>query len=848
MAQAGAVAIVNLPADWLDLKRELLELLEQPEAGRAESLGRLQRAAPQRAADLRRLLAAAQSEFLEKPAWASIAMPATPLVAPPERIGPWRIREELGRGGMGTVYRAERDDGSFAQTVAIKLIRSELASADLRRRFDSERRILASLDHPNVARLLDAGTTAEGAPYLVLEYVAGEPIDSYCDAQAFSIEKRLAMVRQVCGAVHVAHQRLILHRDIKTANVLVDANGVPKLLDFGIAKLLSPEAMQSDLTMLGFARPLTPEWSSTEQLRGEPLTTASDVYSLGVLLYLLLTGRRPHLHAGRSPEGFAAAIEAASPVALRTAARERPPPGVALNRLRGDIDRLVRKALAPASNERYATVAELDADIERLLAGRPIEAHSPSYVYRLGKLLLRQRIASAAVVLAIVGLIGATVFSARQAALAEHERQRAERRFNDVRRIANVVLFDLNDTLANISGTLAARQLLVENALRYLDDLARETGREPDLLTELAAAYERIAEVQGMPSWPSQGRSGDALASLERALELHRRASASSSALSEARVLSNIGSILAARGDSVAARDAQLRSEAALLTTPLALRDVDWVLQLARIGVAAGDATWEFGDIAGAAQLYERALRVVRDGHEKFPDSTAIERQVGVVEQRLGDAAAVRGNWLQARLHHRASLAADEALLLREPGSLELQRDLGTDLSRVGAVAYMLGEHREALDAHQRALELRKRLALADPGDARAQDDAAESYLHSAQSLAAAGRMREARAVASLATDGWRGLAERDPDNVRMRGSLANALAALARCEAATGQTDSALSRIAEARQIRLDLTAAHPDFKLADDALTTLDTLEAAIRTGRALPNKMAFVDPWQN
>jgi len=848
VAQARAVAIVN-PADWLDLKRELFALLDQSDTDRAATLARVRETAPQRAADLERLLRDALSEFLENPAWSGIsALPAAEAV--PERIGPWRIRDELGRGGMGTVYRGERDDGSFTQTVAVKLIRAELASGELRRRFDSERRILASLDHPNVARLLDAGTTDKGAPYLVLEYVAGEPIDAYCDARALDIGQRLALFRLVCAAVHAAHQRLILHRDLKTANVLVDSTGQPKLLDFGIAKLLVPEPQQDDLTRVGFARPLTPEWSSPEQLRGEPLSTTSDVYSLGVLLYLLLTGRRPHPYAAKSPEAFATAIEATRPAALRVAAREQPPPGVTVQRLRGDIDRLAQKALAADPRERYATVAELDADVARLLAGRPIDAHPRSLAYRFGKLLLRNRVASAAVAFAVVGLLAATVFSVRQATLAEQERERAERRFNDVRRIANVVLFDLNDSLANISGTLAVRETLVENALRYLDDLARETGREPELLTELATAYERIAEVQGMPSWPSHGRSGNALASLQRALELHGRADAVSgaSALAEARVLSNIGSILASRGESSAARDAQLRSEAALQTIAADKRDVAWVLQLARIQVAAGDATWELGDIPGAEVQYQRALASVKDGRVKFSGDTSLMRQVGVVEQRLGDAAASRADWQQARLHHGASLAADDALLLLEPGSLELQRDLGTDLSRVGAVAFMLGQHRDALAAHQRALELRKRLALADPGDARAQDDAAESYLQTAQSLAATGRMREARDAASLAMVGWRGLADRDPDNARMRSSLANALAALGRCEAAIGERDSALSRLAEAKRIRVALSASNPDFRLADDAVTGLDRLDTEIRAGKTLTGSVVFVDPWQN
>ena len=842
---------MNPPTDWLDLKRELLELLELPEAQRTSSLARLHLTAPQRAVELQRLLADAGSDFLEAPAWQYIEPPDAAHAAPPARLGPWRIEDEIGRGGMGTVYRAVRDDGAFAQTVAVKLIRPELASAQLRRRFESERRILASLDHPNVARLLDAGATAQGAPYLVLEYVAGEPVDRYCDANAFTIEQRLAIFRQICGAVHVAHQKLILHRDIKTANVLIDAHGAPKLLDFGIAKLMVQEAEQREFTMMGFARPLTPQWSSPEQLRGEPLSTAADVYSLGVLLFVLLTGRFPHTDTGMSPEVFAAAIESAPPAALRAAARGNAPPGVAVSKLRGDIERIARKALAPDLRERYPTVAAFDADIERLLAGKPVEAHARSFAYRFGKLLLRHRVASSAIAIAVVGLVTATAFSLRQAALAEHERQRAERRFDDVRRIANVVLFDLNDSLANISGTLAVRQLLVANALRYLDDLARETDREPELLTELAAAYERIAEVQGMPSWPSQGRTGDALASLRRALEMHHRAAGervgdSAPKFAEARVLTNIGSILAARGDSRAAFDAHRQSEKVLNAIPLDAHDPGWQLMLARVQVATGDAVWELGDIPGAAGHYAVALATARQGHALFADAVSIERQIGVAEQRLGDAAAAQSNWQVARTHHAASLAIDEALLGRDPGSLELQRDLGTDWSRVGAVAFMLGQHKDALAAHERALALRTRLALADPTDARAQDDASESHLHRAQSLAAMGRVNDARDAASLATDGWRKLVQHDPDNARLRSSLANALAALARCEAVAGQHASALSRIAEARSIRVRLAKNHPDFKTPPQAFARLDELDAAIRAGRDPPNGVVFVDAW--
>jgi non-specific serine/threonine protein kinase/serine/threonine-protein kinase len=835
----------------METKRELLALLEQSGSERAASLAKVRSTSPQRASDLEHLLRAACSEFLETPAWKRVAPPESPLVAPPERIGPWRIEGEIGRGGMGTVYRARRDDGAFMQTVAIKLISTDLASAAMRRRFDGERHILASLEHPNIARLLDAGTTADGAPYLALEYVAGEPVDAYCNTRALNLEQRLAMFRQICGAVLSAHQKLVLHRDIKTANVLVDANGAPKLLDFGIAKLLVPDSERSDNTMLGIARPLTLEWSSPEQLRGETLSTASDVYSLGVLLFVLLTGRRPYASEGRSPHVLATAIDAAGPPPLRADVRSKTPPGVTPRNLRGDVERIVHKALAPDLNERYSNVTDLDADIGRLLAGQPVQAHPRSFTYRFGKLLLRHNVASAAIFIAAAGLLAATVFSMRAAAVAAQERQRAERRFADVKRIANVVLFDLNDTLANISGTLAARQLLVENALRYLDDLARDTGRESELLTELASAYERIAEVQGMPSWPNQGRTGDALPSLQRALELHRRATAESadtirSRLSEARVLTNIASILAARGDLRAALLSHRQGAAALEAIPANGRNAEWQLLLTRVQVAIGDDVWELGDVAASAREYGRARATADIGRMAFPQSVLIEREVGVVEQRLGDAAAVREDWQQARVHHTASLAVDEALLRREPSSLELQRDLGTDYSRVGAVAFMLGEHQEALAAHQQALALRQRLTLADPTDARAQDDAAESHLQNARALAALGRVREAQVEASRATPAGRGLVQRDSGNARLRASLANGLVALGRCEAIAGRRESALSRIAEARAIRAQLAADSPDFKLTETAVAALETLDAAIRAGRAPSSTLDVASAW--
>ena len=814
---------------WAAVKLELIELLELSAAQQVAALERLRMRDGVLAAEVESLLGAPGSgDFLERSAaqllpatsaWEGAAAEAGAESRQPVRIGPWRIEQEIGRGGMGTVYRARREDGAFEQMVAIKLVRPELSSEMLRRRFLAERRILASLEHPNIARVLDGGNTDDGAPYLVLEHVAGEPIDVYADARALSIEQRLRLFGLVCEAVHHAHQKLVLHRDIKSANVLVDDKGQPKLLDFGIAKLLTPEPAEADLTLAGLAQPLTPEWASPEQLRGEPLTTASDVYSLGVLLYVLLSGRRPHRCDGESAASFAASIAASPWPTLASSVAAAAAPGVERQGLRGDLDRIARKALDPDPARRYATASELAADIDRFLAGLPVGAHPDALGYRLGKWLGRHRTAAAAALLVAVSLVAATGFSLRQAQIAERERQRAQGRFDDVRRLANVVLFDVQDALVNVSGALAARRLLVENALRYLDDLAREAGSEPQLLDELASAYERIGELQGVPEWPSQGRTGDAHASFEQALALRRlaeRAGAPQTATrrAEARLLTRLGSILAARGR--AGEALAHHREAAATLEDLAGRSptLEGLLDLAVVQVAVGDDVWELGDIPGAAGHYRAARSTARRARAMAPESTPAARQEGVVEQRLGDAAAELEDWRLALTHHRASLAVDEELLRREPENAELARDLGTDLSRLGADAFAAGDLADALAAHTRASELRERLLAAEPEDARAIDDAAESSFQVARALSALGRLREARAPAGVALARWRRLVETDSENVRWQETLAECLSEAARREVAAGGRTAALALLEEAVAVRQALTANHPGYR----------------------------------
>ena len=330
------------------------------------------------------------------------------------RIGPYQVLGELGHGGMGTVYLAARADDAYQKRVAIKIVRFGDNRPELLDRFRNERQILANLDHPNVARLLDGGTTEGGLPYVVMEYVDGEPIGAYCDGQGLSIRNRLKLFRRVCAAVHYAHQNLVVHRDIKPGNILVTAEGEPKLLDFGIAKLLEAGDSASTQTQTA-TRMMTPDYASPEQIRGERITTASDVYALGVLLYELLTGRRPYRLTTQSPAELERAICEREPDRPSTVRRE----------LRGDLENIVLMAMRKEPARRYASAEQFSEDIRRFLEGYPVQARNDTWGYRAAKFMRRNRagVAVAAGVAAL--LVGAVVGISVQARRAAEDRDRA---------------------------------------------------------------------------------------------------------------------------------------------------------------------------------------------------------------------------------------------------------------------------------------------------------------------------------------------------------------------------------------------------------------------------------------
>src|SRR6187402_1782963 len=393
-----------------------------------------------------------------------------PDVNPDGRLGPYRLIREIGHGGMGTVYLGVRDDDVFQKRVAIKVLNRGMDTDSIVRRFRHERQILASFEHPLIATLLDGGSTPDGRPYFAMEYVEGQPIVDYCDTLRLDTAARLELFCKVCTAVQYAHQNLIIHRDIKPANVLVVADGTPKLLDFGIAKLLNPELAGQTLALTAPGLQLmTPEYASPEQVRGEAVTTATDVYSLGVLLYELLAGRLPYQLTSRTPADIVRivcesepirpstavttieAVPTADPATDGDAARERPaaaragrPRTVDIDRLQrqlaGDLDNIILKALSKEPSRRYASVDQFSEDVRRHLVGLPVIARKDTWGYRTTKFVRRNRAVVVAAAMTFAALIAGIIGTTWQARVARLERARAEQRFGDVRQLANAFL------------------------------------------------------------------------------------------------------------------------------------------------------------------------------------------------------------------------------------------------------------------------------------------------------------------------------------------------------------------------------------------------------------------------
>ncbi len=750
-------------------------------------------------------------------------------------IGPYKIIRRIGQGGMGAVYLAARDDDQYKRQVAIKLIRRGMDSDFVLRRFRNERQILASLDHPNIARLLDGGTTEDGRPYFVMEYIEGKPITGYADEHRLATAERLKLFVRVCSAIHYAHQNLVIHRDIKPSNILVTADGTPKLLDFGIAKLLNPELAAQTIEATAVAvRLMTPEYASPEQVRGEQITTSSDVYSLGVLLYELLTGHRPYRISSRLPDDIARVVCEEQPQKPSTAvarvvtaehtdgsmgatltpesvSRTRDgQPDKLRRKLSGDIDNIVLMAMRKEPQRRYASVDQLSNDIIRHLDGRPVIARKDTLTYRTSKFIRRHKAGVLAAVLILLTLIGGVAATLRQRARTEH-------RFNDVRQLANSFLFEFHDAIRDLPGSTAARELVVRRAREYLDSLAKESGDDDSLLRELATAYQKVGDVQGNPYDSNLGDTAGAIESYRKSLAIREKLAGDNPSNVEDRrnlasVYDRLGDVVWGKGDTETALEVYFKAVA-----------IGEQLQAAgQLDLQSSQLLWnsykdyayalaQSGDLTSALESFTKGRDIVEKLAAENPGDMQVQRNLSDFYSVFGDALGETGDLAGALESFRNALATDEKLIAADPHNAALRSSAGKDYLDIGEVLRLTGDTAGALENYRKALSIFEEVAAADPADAKARRNVGVAHLQMWEALAKIGDYTEALKVARRLVTIFEGLIDEDRANMHGRGELALSYNYLGLSLAKTGNGAQALDYCRKARVITEELSAANP-------------------------------------
>ena len=641
---------------------------------------------------------AASKTFMETPAAAAFAPTHDPSWIG-RTLGAYKIISLLATGGMGEVYRAIRADGLYPQAVAIKLIRHELAGQVMLSRFRAEREILAALQHPNIARILDAGITEAGLPYIVMELIEGESIDRYCEHHGLSVRQRIELFIDVCAAVHFAHQHLTVHRDLKPGNILVTNDGVVKLLDFGIAKVLDADGAADAPTSI---HAMTPEYSSPEQIRREPVTTASDIYSLGVILYRLLTGRSPYRSASGDPYALAREVCDTEPIKpSANVAQEESFSG--RNQLAGDLDSIILMALRKERDKRYGSVEQFSTDLRHYLGNRTVSARPSTWAYSASRFIARNRAVSLASLALIIVLVAGILATQRQASIAAAERDRAQRHFDSVRQLANSFMFDIHDEIAKLPGSIKARQLLVNKALTYLDLLAKEPGGDPALQLELAEAYMRVGGVQGQIGYNNLGDHAAALKSFQQAIALLEQA---------------LGRDPASRPEST-----QLARAYNLASANLA---------------ALGRPSEELEMISKEADLMERRLA-------RVPDSVEVRARLGQIFYRKSQFRGGHGDLAGATLDEQRAVDLYEEVVAKDPGFryrnnlVFAYSNLGDNQLKDAAAA----GRSKGIDSLRKALSTMRVLAADRQDDVNAQRHLAVTSGQLGESLGAVGQARE---------------------------------------------------------------------------------------------------------
>ena len=751
------------PEQFHRLRESFERLLAASPEQRTAILEKQAETDPQIANELSHMLTAYSriSSVLDHPV---VPTPKNGLSLEGGQIGPYRIEKQLGAGGMGLVYLATRADGSFQRRVAIKILRHDLVDRSFLTRFQQERRILAQLNHPHIASILDAGETADGNPYFVMEYVDGVPITEYCEKHDLPVSGRLDLFLQVCDAVQHAHRNLTVHRDLKPANVLVTEAGAVKLLDFGIAKLLEPEPFQP-ADPAPSAVILTPEYSSPEQIRKDPVTTATDVFALGILLYEILSGTHPFRGNGRLPHEVMRAICEDDP----------PPPSAAAKphgkQLRGDLDTIVLTALRKQASWRYLSVEQLAEDVRRHQRGWPILAKGNRRWYRAGKFVRRQWLPLTAAALLLISLTAGVIATTYQAhiadrariaaerataraeaerATAEHERMLAQQaqkaaveqkgvaetrtreaeversrereRYRDVRSLASSLLFDLYDGVRDLAGSTTARRLIVAKARRQLEVLSADGSKDIGLQRDLAACYERMGELQVDPTRPDKNDAAAALDSYQKAVDLRSK------------IVQLPGATPQDSGD-LALSLAKLGEGQFRAGNPkgsVATYQKSWEIAQSQLQSAPGDALrqrslgtiderrciilFAAGNTAGALQACQEGIDTLTPLAAKSPDEIDVHRLIASTEASYANALRLSQKPKDAEQHARRAVDSLARLEVLAPNNAEYRRMAASAEVILGSVLASsdIGASQEAF---RRAVESMKIALEIDPGD-----------------------------------------------------------------------------------------------------------------------------------
>ena len=689
-----------------------------------------------------------------------------------ERLGAYRLVRKIGQGGMGTVYLAVRADDQYQKQVAIKLVRRGMETTQSVERFRHERQILASLEHSYIARLLDGGSSKlagflDETPYLVLEYIEGESIYEYCDHHQLNTADRCRLFLKVCEAVSYAHQKLVVHRDLKPGNILVKSDGTPKLLDFGIAKLLDDGSSldSNPITLMGAQ--LTPDYASPEQVRGEHISTATDVYSLGAILYELLSGVRPHRFNTQSIRELERVICEVDPPPMSEAAPSR------RGALNGDLDAIAAMAMRKEPERRYPSVEKLITDLTRYLDGLPVAARQGTIGYFLFKYVRRNRTAIAVSVLFAGALIGGAAFSTMEAIRASREQAKAEasqrnaelqaqeaqrqkqiaemqrletekqrasadrqriladRRFEQVRQLAGKFLLDFHGAIEKLPGSTPARKMVVQTGLEYYDKLILEAANNKDLLEEIARGYDRLGDVQGNPYFANLGDVPGALASYKKALSIRQRVADASPEFLRDRILGHVklSQILAFQGDLKGAErylgeTFAMGGKASAASSPLVRTS------LIKAYSAYGDVKIREGVHGEAIEPYLKMLEIANQLMAEIGENAASKAELSMAHTKLGDVYGRVERPEEALKHLRIAIEMHKQLAAAAPNDSRQTRMLYMTQIMIGRVlksrtGQQYGKPGEVNEHLESAARLAHKMSAEDPDNRTALTDIA---------------------------------------------------------------------------------------------------------------------------